>query len=90
MKFVEQTREEKFDTFMKLSKKELAEMLINNLEVLKMVLPITVHPTYTNDFCQHEMRYVQDTSGSYYKCIKCGHTTYSTQFVYSSPSAKYY
>jgi hypothetical protein len=42
---VEQTHEEKLAMYMKLSKKELAEMLIESNRVMKIVAPIAVEPT---------------------------------------------
>lgn len=83
MQIVEQTREEKILMYLKCSKRELAEMLINCNDIIRLLTPspaqpITWHQGVTTYYppCQHEMQYVQDTSagGGFYQCKKCGYT----------------
>lgn len=85
MQIVEQTYEEKLAMYMKCTKKELAQMLIQCNEIIHKNLPQTVvQPTTTVSFCRHEMEWVSGTGGNYFFCKKCGYRTGGTQFTYSA------
>jgi len=80
VQIVEQSREERLRMYMKLSKKELAEMLINCNDLLTNALkPLqNCYPieqgTYVINTCQHEMGWVQSGTSGFFQCRKCGYT----------------
>jgi hypothetical protein len=86
MQIIEQTYEEKMAMYMKCTKKELAEMLINCNDILSMQMKLQSTPTATvNNFCNHEMEWTHNSStGGFYRCKKCGLVSYPSTITYGT------
>jgi hypothetical protein len=91
VQIVEMNREEKLAMYMKLSKKELANMLIIANELLSNSISMLTPPvqTFSNypPFCQHDMQWVQNsaTGGGFWQCRKCGHSSQNQYEITFTP-----
>lgn len=75
VQIVEQSHDEKLKMYLKLSKRELAEMLITCNEFIQNLKPqIATYPSVLGS-CNHEMIWVQNPTieGAHFQCRKCGH-----------------
>lgn len=75
VQIVEQTHEEKLAMYMKLSKKELVEMLISCNDFIRMQKPTVAY------VCEHDLAWQVDHlsfAGGFFYCRKCGFNPYHT------------
>jgi hypothetical protein len=87
LQVVEQTKEEKVAMYMKLSKKELVAMLIENQRIndeilAKPTITITGEPATSNwvNYCNNFEREPKCTANI---CKHCGQSEYNHQFTYT-------
>lgn len=72
MQIIEMTKEQKIEMYMKLSKHELIEMLIENQRILELLTPTSVYQPH----CEHYwIKQINSTSALEY-CQKCGQPKY--------------